>query len=496
MKKAWLILFIAALIGVGLRYAFPKDALLPTEEKKHIDELLAETLKEVENVTVGDTTVVIVENKAVEQKKDEQKYKIQPEDKSLVKENTLVGFFEKLRELELHNKGQIRIAFYGDSMLDADMLVMQFRHYLQKRFGGKGVGYVPITSVSAAGRYSVKHSFSNTWNKQTFLKKRDTIFPYGINGESFFVGDTATIQEAYVSYKRGPAYKELSLVNPKLFYGKRKVYDSLELATPEVHVLTDENEMAVSLDGKRSVNIIDLPNYQKKIVITVNDQGTLPLYGVSFASSTGIIVDNLAVRGNSGLPLTRLHTSLMREFNQYLDYDLIILSYGTNVFSPTYTKGFRWYSRRMSRVVKHLKNCFNDANVVIMSMADRAFKDGEEMQTPAELPLFIREQKRIADSTQSAFFNLYAMMGGAGSMKEWADAEPPLANKDYTHFNSKGAEKAGRMLFDWMMNAYQRYKEENPLQNISEENLDLNNNKVSQASEVLPIIETHSKTAQ
>lgn len=474
MKKALIILVVASFVGIGLRYAFPKELIIPQKQAALIDDVLAETLKEetvveqseekIEQATVSNTAVLdtLSAKQPIEEKSSQN---VIPEIAVVSQEGTsllpLQQFYKKLRDLENEKGGQLRIAYFGDSMIDADMIVMQFRHYLQQRFGGFGVGFVPITSPSASGRYSIKHSYSRNWSKQTFLRKNDTIFPFGIIGETFFVGNKDEVAKASVTYKRGPAYKELGLVNPILFYGQQRQYDSIVLEPAIVQIQTDDSEETLELSANSKLNKVALPNGQKRLKITVEDYGRLPFYGVSFASNSGIVVDNLSVRGNSGLPLTRLRTNLMRQFNKEFKYDVVILSYGTNVFSPTY-KGFRWYSKRMRRVVKHMKNCFSGAEVIIVSMADRAMKEEEEMQTPEELPKFIRVQKSIADSTNSAFFNLYEAMGGEGSMVRWAEAEPSLANKDYTHFNSRGAKKAAGLFYNWLISGYDAYVANNP----------------------------------
>jgi hypothetical protein len=57
----------------------------------------------------------------------------------------LIPFFEKLYLLETEQKGDIRIAYFGDSMTDGDLIVQDFRNALQSQYGGKGVGFVSIT---------------------------------------------------------------------------------------------------------------------------------------------------------------------------------------------------------------------------------------------------------------------------------------------------------------------------------------------------------------
>ncbi len=481
MKKALIVIILATIVGIGLRYIFPKEAVVAKQKTVHIDEFLAQTLNEVEKDTPSKKDTIAIKKVApkhtIETIKKEEKNPVQ----SSVSTHFLANFFEKLSKLERTKKGQLRIAYFGDSMLDADMIVMQFRHYLQKRFGGQGVGFVPITSASASGRYSIKHSFSYNWKKQSFLKRCDTIFPFGINGETFFVGDSLSQEKATVTYRKGSAYRELGLVRPNLWYGKRKenTSEDSEILPPSAILRTEEGEeIQLDISKNRLLNSVALPSWKKSLEIEVSDQATVPFYGVTFNSANGIIVDNLAVRGNSGLTLTRLRMHLMRQFQRQFGYDLVILSYGTNVFTPDYEKSYGWYGKRMRRVVAHLQNCFRGADFIVVSMADRAVKEDDEMHTPESLADFIQVEKGIADSTKSAFYNLYAAMGGTGSMQEWVESEPPLANKDYTHFNSKGAEKVGRMFYNWLMSNYEQYLKEKKKTEVQiKDTLDSSKNK-------------------
>lgn len=457
MKRGLGILILATAIFAILRYTIPKEFVMQESEKVAvIDDFLKDNIPsdstEIQNATIANPELLPQETPMP----------------VFVNDTVLDKFFEKLSRLEKKKKGQVRIAYFGDSMVEADMIVMQLRHYMQERFGGVGVGFVPITSVSASGRYTIKHKFFGAWDKETFLKKNDTTFLFGLNGETFFVGDSIQEAQATVQFRRGGAYQEAKpLINPLLFYGKKRQLDSLALPNPVMTVSYDEDKLdTLKIASPYLLNTTKLPQGQKQLKLTISDSGTLPLYGVSFASKQGVVLDNLSIRGNSGLPLSRLNKRLMRAFQKYMNYDLLILGYGTNVFSPDYERGYAWYADRMERVVSHLRDCFPSTEIMIVSMADRAVKQDEQMKTPARLASFIRQQQRLAQRTQSAFFNLYAKMGGAGSMVEWAEGEPPLANKDYTHFNSKGAEKVAGFMWDWFVDLYESYNErKNALQN-------------------------------
>ncbi len=72
--------------------------------------------------------------------------------------STLNNFLEKLAELKSGKKRKIRIAYFGDSMIEGDLLTQTVRKLLQQQFGGSGVGFVPITSQVSKFRQSVVHN--------------------------------------------------------------------------------------------------------------------------------------------------------------------------------------------------------------------------------------------------------------------------------------------------------------------------------------------------
>ena len=129
----------------------------------------------------------------------------------------LVTFFEKLFQLETKKEGNVRIAYFGDSMTDGDLIVKDFRTYLQEKFGGQGVGFVNITSESASSRSSVTHEFSGNWKTQSYLKVKRPSRAFGVNGHVFFANDTANV--AWVKYKATKTKFASELPRPTLFYG-------------------------------------------------------------------------------------------------------------------------------------------------------------------------------------------------------------------------------------------------------------------------------------
>lgn len=362
----------------------------------------------------------------------------------------LIPFYEKLFQLETEQKGKVRIAYFGDSMTDGDMIVQDFRKLFQQKFGGKGVGFVNITSESAASRSSLVHEFSSNWESQSYLKTKSSSNLFGVNGHVFFANDTANA--AWVKYKANKIRFATELNAPTLFYGKSKNEEG------KIKVVIGTDTIFKKLNPNQKLNtlkIVDANPAAMKVYFKEAD--SIPIYGFNFDDGTGVHVDNFSSRGNSGLPLSTFNIDLMQDFQEQLGYDLILLHYGTNVLNHG-SLNYNWYENRMKKTVAHLKACFPGVTILVVSTADKATKYDLEMKTDSAVVPLTTAQKRYAIASESGFVNLYALMGGDGSMIQWVEEVPAKANKDYTHFNYRGAIVVANLLYNQIHEGYQQYK--------------------------------------
>ena len=60
-----------------------------------------------------------------------------------------------------------------------------------------------------------------------------------------------------------------------------------------------------------------------------------------------------------------------------------------------------------------------------------------------------------------AFWDLYEAMGGTNSMPSFVHSDPPLASKDYIHFNPLGANLVAELFHTALMPEYTNYS--NPI---------------------------------
>lgn len=368
----------------------------------------------------------------------------------------LVHFLLALDQLKAGKKKTVRIAYFGDSMIEGDLITQDLRKMLQDTFGGYGVGFMPVTSIVAGFRISITHSFSKNW--QDFNLNEKITHPVGLSGHTFipaYTGspvDSAGAEAAGASWVKFTAAHTARLDafhNVRLFYG----------AADGDHYVT-VNGKTYPLAGKNPVNQLTLNQGApiKSFSASFSCSGPMDVYGFSMDSDSGIFVDNFSLRGNSGLPLVSIPYNLLNGIDQYLGYDLVIFQYGANVAS-TKTRKYDWYEKGMTNVVQHFQQAFPGASMMIISTGDKGYRKDGQLTTDPTIPFLVQAQRNVAEKTGSAFWSLYDAMGGYESMvTKWTGGDTVYANKDYTHFNFRGAKRVGNMLFNVLMSEYKMYK--------------------------------------
>lgn len=345
----------------------------------------------------------------------------------------LQSFVTKLlQQSSSTQKRKIRIAYLGDSMIEGDLISQTLRKLLQQKFGGNGVGYVPITSLVSYFRQSLKHSFSPNWIETNFKNK--------ITSAPLFLSGRVYNSKGYnwVEYEdKTISYPIKSSFNKYLITGYKPT---------NAQILV--NKAYAAIPSNKPINKLLVDNsIQPKIKIETSDT-QLPFYGVSFESSEGIILDNLSFRGLAGFEYNAIDTGFLKAINETLEYDLIILQFGVNVLNLPTNNQFGWYQKNMINTITRLKYCFPNADFLLIGAADKAFKYKTGYSTAIGMDSLISAQQKIAFDTEIAFYNTYTNMGGFNSIIKWANQNPSLAAKDYTHLSFKGADVLGKSIYD------------------------------------------------
>ena len=368
----------------------------------------------------------------------------------------LSSFLAALRQTKTDGS-QVRIAYFGDSMIEGDLITGDLRNSLQTEFGGSGVGYVPINSLTADFRATIHQTFSPDWYEYNLVSdKLPARCPLGISGHAFLPHEVASrdstgivADTSWVQFQAGQSWATTRrFAEARLFYGPGAGRD-------QVLVTTDRHRVPHALLGSGAVNelVLQPGSPARTMRLAFAAHGPRPVYGVSFESPRGVVLDNFSFRGNSGMSLTRIPFKQLAAFGQLLDYRLIILHYGVNV-ADARNKTYGWYARAMTRVVDRMQRAFPNASILIVGMSDKSSRIDGEFQTDPSVPRLLAAQRQLAEHNHAAFWNLFEAMGGENAMVRWVQESPPLANKDYTHVNSRGARKIAGLLFDYLMQEY------------------------------------------
>lgn len=350
------------------------------------------------------------------------------------------SFMEALRALKAGNRKKVRIAYFGDSMIEGDLITQDLRDSLQAYFGGEGVGYVPATSVVSGFRTTIAHSFSGNWTDYHFKNAPPAGTELGISGHVFVPAPQSWVRYQPVKRRRLNQFEEVSLL-----YGAGKRDLSI-------------NSRNIRLNGGGSVNAYTFitDTTERSITLRFNNEDTAPFYGVCFESSNGVFLDNYSFRGISGIELGKLSRRMWKEMQSVRPYDLIVLHYGANVlFLPENTR-FDWYEKPMVKVVDSLRQMFPQTSILIVGTADKAYKKKGRYITAPGVKALMKIQHKFAESRGMAYWNLYSAMGGEGAMARWVEGDTTLANKDYTHFNFRGASRIGGLLYKAIMDEFQQ----------------------------------------
>ena len=341
-------------------------------------------------------------------------------------------FFAALNNID--NLGRpVRIAFVGDSFIEGDILVADFRAKMQKHFGGRGVGFIPIKSTVAQYRPTIKQS-ADGWDAYSIIKNKKR--KYVISGLQFVpASDNASIR--FQTVDMYPGLEEVSSL--KFIYSKNDNNNT------NILLRSDTDTAYYELPPTENVTQYEIKGHFTKGTMQLKNAQGLNAIGIALEDNYGVVVDNFSLRGNSGVIMSEIDGESCRELQQIRPYDLIVLQYGLNVASDS-IREYGWYRNRMISVVEHIQSCFPGADILIMGVSDRSHRRGGTYSTmPAVLSL-LRAQRQTAKEAEVAFWSIFAAMGGQNSMVKYVNSN--WASKDYTHLSFRGGREVANVLYD------------------------------------------------
>ena len=337
-------------------------------------------------------------------------------------------FFSQLRRRSSLGR-PVRIAVLGDSFIEGDIFTSSLRRQLQARYGGAGVGWLPLISETAGFRRTVRHEFKG-WKEHNQLHSKGR-YPLPSHYYTGSVGDWAR----YTLPKGARPCSEATI------YYKAPSGATLEVST------NGEGSTMVELPATEKLTAYRLASgaiSSVRMTLTEGASGFV-CYGVALDGASGVSVDNFSIRGNSGLLLGSLDEELNRAFCAERPYDLIVLQYGLNTISPK-QMDYSHYTKQLAKAIDRLRPMTGRADYLLLGVSDRGTKSGGAVVTmPAALALE-RAQIRLSSEKGLVFWRTreaVVRLGGIGKLaaKGWAA-------KDFTHLSHRGGDELARQFLD------------------------------------------------
>lgn len=323
---------------------------------------------------------------------------------------------------------KVRVVHYGDSQIEEDRITLQIREVLQQRYGGSGVGMMPLLQTIPA------------------LTVRQELH---MNGRIIAASQAQQGPRRYLVY--GPKQMQRS--------------DGLYGAMGQVAVMADS-----LVEGSEDVTVICKPQTSNAHYTTwrifadssiryttsgdtVHLIGRGAVYGLSQESDTGVIVDNIPMRGCLGTTIfTKIDSAQLATFYREENVRLIILQYGGNAIpSNDKPETIHGFVKSYRKQVRYLRRCAPDADILFIGPSDMIRLTDGEWQSYPMISFMDKLLRKMCLEENIAYFSLYQYMGGSGSMLHWR--EQGLASSDGIHFYRNGARKAGNAVIEWILSA-------------------------------------------
>lgn len=353
--------------------------------------------------------------------------------------------------LDSADKMPVRVVHFGDSQIEEDRITNILRESWQKSYGGGGVGLIPL------------HQTIPTRSIRQYLSMNGIIQSSQAGPQRYLVYGPRSMR--WTDDDKYGVMGQFAMIDSASIEGNQKVHLHVEPANKKLHSHNYFNRVRVlsdSIDGWISArdtifysdSLESLGRYfyvpDSTSRCDIHLQGKGRVFGVSLETDKGVIVDNIPMRGCSGSIFTRIDSSQLTAFFSETNTRLIILQYGGNMIPYSDTRGIvgNYASTIMRQQVRYLRSCAPQASILFVGPSDMSTNIDGIMTTYPLLPYLDQMLRKMAQEENIAYWSLYRAMGGYNSMVTWE--KKGLAGADHVHFTRAGANKAGKMLVNWI----------------------------------------------
>ena len=366
-------------------------------------------------------------------------------------------FYAALAATDAKKRGAItRITHYGDSPITNDGITGTTRRLMQERFGDAGHGFMLIDRPWAwYGHQAISFSSGGSWTNDSFMNPRVNDGAFGLGGVTFRA-DGAGNYARYATLNEGASGRNFSRF--EVYYLAKPGGGQFGVSVNGEGLQTFSTDDEIIRSGFAEV-IASHPGANTFEIKT--QSGNVRLFGAVIENDgPGVVYDSLGVNGAfAGLLKSVMSEQHWTEQLQHRQPNLVILNYGTNESEYASDDQMGRYEKDLREVVRRVHTALPFTPVLIISPMDRGKRaGGGRVITLESIPRIVEMQHRVARETGCAFFNMFAAMGGPGTMATWHAGKKHLVGADLTHPNADGAETVGVLTYEALFDGYTKYR--------------------------------------
>jgi hypothetical protein len=364
---------------------------------------------------------------------------------------SLAHFHERLIGLARGTvKDRVRIALYGDSNAQADMMTGHMRRVLQGRFGDGGHGFVFLGHPRGwYGHQDVRRG--GTWKAFRNIQVSTDLVMDRHYGFANLATETSSggAQVWVATAKDGVVGTKASIFD--VFFFRRPGGGTFDIVADGQVVKTVSTRADAFEAGIEEVVLDDGPH---EVRCVARGRGPVRLVGVSLERDVpGIVIDSLGTGAMAINQMSWVQSSTRKPMLERRAYDLVIVHLGTAQSMLSQHK--RW----AKTVIDDLRAALPEASILFLTPPDALINRFGPVSDP-RIVTVAKQIEELASETGVAFWDYRAAMGGDASMLTFLRKK--LAWTDAIHLNNKGHQIMGDRLMRALLEDTARYRAAHP----------------------------------
>lgn len=353
-------------------------------------------------------------------------------------------FFAALERVE-SGGAPLRVLHFGDSLIASDKIADRVRLRMQERFGSAGRGLLLPKKFNQFQRGQRSGEGSDGWALHTIVSslKKMPDRHFGISG----ISTTAEKAGETLQFTPVGASRELTLH----YVGGPEGGPLAVIADGEKVAEVDTKADALAAASHH----LTLPEGTKKLVLRATKPGVRVLAVGLEADAPGLTWSTLGLPGATSKVWLRPDAEEFQALLADRAPELAVVMLGGNdgLMLAKKRQTADSIEKDLGAFVDRIRAGLPEVDCLLVTPLEAVrAKAGGRLVPKPEVKTIIALTERVAKAKGCALWDMYASMGGPGSLKRWVDARLMLG--DLIHPRSRGSDLLGEMMAEALMNAY------------------------------------------